>query len=368
MKFNCDTVLLTEAVVNVAKSAASKSSVPAMEGIKFQIDSNVLKLTGYDLELGITTEIPVFTEDENSFEFIVNAKIVVDMARSLPEDTVDFEVDENLNIDIVSGTAKYTVKGMSTEEYTPLPMFNPETKVTVSQDILKSMIEQTIFATAANDQKPILRGELFEIKDGEFNMVASDSFRLALRTEKIDSDVDYKFVVPSKSLSAIAHLLQYDSEKQVEFSSNGKHVVFNVNNYTIFTRLLEGEFISYRGLIDFDTKTEIIVETSEFSKALSRTTFLINEKIKNYVKCSFEDDQINLDFRSVDGALADKVSANISGDRFDIGVNPKYMLDALKASECDKVIVKLSSTMKPFIITPIQGNSFTYLIMPINLR
>ncbi|MDR0918297.1 MAG: DNA polymerase III subunit beta [Oscillospiraceae bacterium] len=364
--FNCDVKVLAEALYNVGKACASKAAIPAMEGIKFVVEDNVLKLTGYDLEIGMTTEIPVYTDE--TIEFIVNAKNIVDMVRNLPEETVEFTVEDGLNIKLQSGKVKYTIKGMNTEEYSKLPLFTPETKVTLTQDILKSMIEQTIFSVATSDQKPVLRGELFDIKDGVFNLVSSDNMRLSLRTEKISTEVNYKFVVPSKALAAIAHILQNDNEKEVEFSSNGKHAIFNFNGYTVFTRLIDGEFNNYSALLTNEFKTEVIVSVSEFSKFLSSVTFLISEKAKNYVKCTFENDNINLDFKSNEGNFNGDVEANITGETMIIGVNPKFMLEALKASDCDKVLIKMNGAMKPFVVSPIQGDSFTYLIMPVNIK
>lgn len=370
MTFQTETAGLTEVIGNIAKAAASKSTIDALEGIKIEYKENFMTLTGYDLELGMTTKIPAQSNEDKETEFIINAKLFTDIIRKLPETYTSFNIDDSYNLLIRSGSIKYQVKATDTEEYPRLPAHFEDNKISMPQNILKSMINQTNFSVAVSDQKPVFMGELFEIgsANGVFNMVAMDSVRLALRTELISGDLELKYVVPGKALSIISHILKESSEETVDFSSNGKHALFSFNGYTVFSRLLDGEFSKYRDHINGNFTTEVIVSTDDFSKALEGTLFLINDKVPGHVKCTFDAGRIKIDFRGQISNYDTEIKAVVSGEPLTIGFNPKFMIDALKASDSDKVVIKFQSPIKPFVVTPIQGDSFTYLLMPVNLR
>lgn len=370
MTFQIETVSLTEVIGNIAKAAANKSTISVLEGIKIEYKENFVTLTGYDLELGMVTTIPAQSNDNTETEFIINAKLFTDIIRKLPETYTSFTIDDSYNLIIRSGSIKYQVKAVDTEEYPSLPAMFEDNKISLQQNILKSMINQTNFSVATSDQKPILMGELFDIDgtSGVFNMAALDSVRLALRTEKISGDIKLKYVVPGKALNVISHILKESSDDMAELSSNGKHALFSFNGYTVFSRLLDGEFAKYKDYLSGDFTTEVIVSTDDFSKALEGTLFLINDKVPGYVKCTFDNNKIKIDFRGQNSNYDTEIKAVVSGESLTIGFNPKFMIDALKASDSDKVVIKFQTQLKPFIITPIQGDSFTYLLMPVNLR
>ena len=207
MKFICNKQSLYEAVINVSKAASDKSSIPALEGVKMKLQNNILELTGYDLEIGIRTEISVKSEDVG--EFIVNSRLLSDIIKRMPTDEILIEVSSNMLVKISGGVTEYTVNAMTADEYPELPEADSEEKFAIAQGVLKDMIRQTIFAVAVVDTKPILKGELFEIQDGIFNMVSLDGYRLAVRTENINTTNDYKFVV-SKII--------YDGDRRVNRS------------------------------------------------------------------------------------------------------------------------------------------------------
>jgi DNA polymerase-3 subunit beta len=243
-----------------------------------------------------------------------------------------------------------------------------EKQFTINQNILKSMISQTIFAVSLNDNKPVLTGELFDISDGELYVVAIDGFRLAVRKEKIDYDESLKFVVPSKALNEISKLLKDDDELLCTVCTNNKHIMFDINGYHLFSRLLEGEFHNYKASISNEFKTEVIVKSREFIECLERCSLLINEKNKSPVKCNFNDGEVAIDCKTSIGKISDELSVDISGDSVLIGFNYKYILDVLKASECDKVKIHMNGGNKPISIVPLQGDSFMFLIMPVVLK
>ena len=366
MHIVCNKDNLYEAINNVSKAVAVKSTIPALEGIKIKLDNNTLNLTGYDLEIGIKTDITVKSNDTG--EFIVNARLFNEIIKRMPTEEIDIDIDKNLIITITGGQTQYTIASTTAEDYPEIPELVNENAFSISQSLLKNMINQTIFAVATNDTKPILTGELFDIKDNNFNLVAIDGYRLAIRHEKIDNENNYKFVVPSKTLVEVSKLLKDDEELNCEIYTHKKHIIFNISGYSIISRLLEGEYHNYKGSIPQESSTEIIVNTKELICCLERTSLLINDRIKSPVKCKFENDIIKISCSTSIGKINDKIRCQMSGPPIQIGFNNKYFLDPLKAVEDEQIKLLMNGSSLPIKITPVDGNEFTFLVLPVRLK
>lgn len=366
MKFICTQSVLNEAVNNVSRAVPAKSPVTALEGIKMYLDRNVLELTGYDLELGIQTKIEVESEDHG--EFTVNARLFSEIIRKMPSEKVVVEIDDKLKTTIKGGDAEYNILALSADDYPSMPEYDTSDSFSVSQGVLKNMINQTIFAVSVSDNKPILTGELFDINDGIFNLVAIDGFRLAIRTEKLSSEDNYHFVVKAKALSEVSKLLKDDAEEPVKVYVSRKHVVFDICGYMVISRLLEGEFHNYKGSVPQTSSTEIVVNTKSLIASLERCSLLIVEQTKAPVKCSFGDGQVRINCSTSLGKLSDVFPVDITGNKVEIGFNCKYLLDALKAAESDKVKLMLNGGLSPMKIVPIDGDAYTFLVLPVRLK
>lgn len=366
MKFICKQSVLNEAVNNVSRAVPVKSPVTALEGIKMYLDRNVLELTGYDLELGIQTKIEVQSEDHG--EFTVNAKLFSEIIRKMPSENVVIEIDDKLKTTIKGENAEYNILALPADDYPSMPEYDTSDSFSISQEVLKNMINQTIFAVSVSDNKPILTGELFDINDGVFNLVAIDGFRLAVRTEKMQTEDKHHFVVKAKALSEISKLLRDDTEAPVNVYISKKHVVFDICGYMVISRLLEGEFHNYKGSIPQSHTTEIILNTKNLIASLERCSLLIVEQTKAPVKCSFGDGQVKINCSTSLGKLSDVFPVDITGNKVDIGFNCKYLLDALKAAESDKVKLLLNGGLSPMKIVPVDGDAYTFLVLPVRLK
>ena len=191
MKFICDKNEISEAISNVSRAVSQKSTIPALEGIKVRISSGSVELTAYNLEMGIRTSINANTEGDG--EFVVSARLFSEFTRRMSGDEITFDIDDNLVISISCSATECSFPAMSASEYPELPKVDSARSFSVKQSILKSMINMTSYAASLNESKPVLTGELFDIEDGSFNMVAIDGFRLAIRTEMTDCTEKYHF-------------------------------------------------------------------------------------------------------------------------------------------------------------------------------
>jgi DNA polymerase-3 subunit beta len=372
MKFSIDQKTLSQMLNHVSRAVADKSAITALEGIKFDIKEKNLTLTGYDLEIGIKTTFPV--EADADFSFVLSSKLICQMIAKLPECTVYFEFTggENSSVKITGEKIKTVIGAISADEYPNIPDYERDECFEVSGAILKNMVNMTRFAVATTEAKPILTGELFEIGDGVFNIAAIDGYRLALRTEKVATDKKYNFVIKLKSLSDVVALIREkkdDEDDTVKIYITKKSAAFEFDNFTIHTRLLEGEFHNYRRAIPTDdrVKTTVRVKTDALIRSLERCSLLIDDKLKNAVKFLINGDGIALSCKSPKGEYNDDISAVIDGPGLEIGFNANYVISALKSSETDEVYLKLIDGLSPMKVLPIDGDSFLFLVLPIRL-
>lgn len=371
MHFNCNKLELSEAITNVSKAVPSKSSIPQLEGIKLSLTDNNLTLTGYNLELGITTTVNVTNNDNSNGEYIINARLFSDMVRKMPSDSINIIINKNgdmkAHLKALNTNCKIAV--LSAEDYPEFPDTSTGESVSIPQQILKNMIHQTIYAVSVSDIKPILTGELFDISNGEFNLIAIDGKRLAIRRETIPCTDSFKFVVPSKTLDEVSKLLKDDAQVQdCKIVNTSRHITFQIDKYTIVSRLLEGEFHDYKRSVPTEFDTEVILKVKDLTECLERCSLLINEKNRAPIRLNFKDDALKIVCETPLGNIDEEIHIDMTGKPLLIGLNNKFLLDALRASDCDQVKLLMNSPIKPMTIVPMQSDSFTFLLMPIQLK
>lgn len=365
MKFICSKTELSEAIGNVSRAVSQKSTITALEGIKLRIAESQVELTAYNLEMGIVTTIDARTEGEG--EIVVSSRLFSEFTRRMPDEEITFDIDENLVINISCRSTECSFSAISAEEFPELPKVDDGRSFSVKQSTLKSMINQTGYAASLNESKPVLTGELFDIEDGHFNMVAIDGFRLAIRKEMIDCNETYHFVVPKKALTELSTLIK-DDENNCTIYTNDRHIIFEVGKVMVISRLLEGNFHNYKLSIPTSHKTEVIVNKRDFSASLERCSLIIDDKNKSPISCEVGNGVMKITCKTGIGKINDAISADISGDTLSIGFNNRLILDALRAAEGDKVKIRFNGAMKVIEILPLEGESFVFLVMPIQLK
>lgn len=366
MKLTCEKALLTEAVTNVSRVIPSKSSIAALEGIQIKASGNSLYLSGYDMEAGIKTMIEASIEDEG--EIVIPARLFTDMLRKMSGDKVSIETNEKYLTKITSGLTEFTILGMPSDEYPELPGIESGKDVKIPQSILKSMIDQTLFAVATTDTKPVHTGSLFELKNNVLNVVSVDGFRLALRSETLKSGEDLKFVVPGKVLSEISKLLSDDDDKEASLMLSRRHIVFEIGNYSVVSRLLEGDFLDYGNSIPSGGMATVKISTRSFIESVERVSLLISDRLRSPLRVVFNPDKITISCSTALGKSYDELSCGFSGEKVEMGFNNKYLLDALKAAGTDEVRVEISGPLSPIKILPPQGEGYLFLVLPVRLK
>lgn len=364
MKINCDSAILAKACMNVQRTVSSKSTIPAIEGILIKALGDSVSLTGYDLEVGTDTFIPAEVEENGSI--ILNARHLCDILRMVPDDTVSLESDERNICKIVSGEAKYSIIGTSADEYPDVPTVTSGFPIVVKQGLLKDMIRKTIFSVSTSERNPVHSGVKFEISEGKIVLVAVDGARLAVRREDIDySGEDVEFVVPAKTLGEVVKLGE-DDDGVYSISVGKRHICFEIGEYRVISRLLEGNFIDYKSAIPHVYSTTVIAPARRVIECIERTSLIITDR-SSPLRCTIENSVMNFSCVTTVGTANDKMPADITGCDLEIGFNNKFVLDALKVCDADTVKMQFNSPSQPIIITPTDSDSFLYLILPVRI-
>lgn len=262
---------------------------------------------------------------------------------------------------------------MNPTEFPELPTIDEQNRVELEQNNLKDMIRKTIFAVSTESHRPIFTGCLFEIKDNKINVVAVDGYRLAWKSKVLDESVnDFKVVIPGKTLNEVNKIIS-DSFDKIKISIAKNQALFEMENCKIVTRLLEGEFLEYEKVIPKIWETRIRANKKEIQECFERVSLIsmssIEKERKYPVKVSVEIGKILISCKNQAGDAKEEIFLNTEGKNMEIGFNPKYFLDALKAIEDEEIFVEFGSSLSPSIIKSVEEtDDYVYMILPIRIQ
>lgn len=368
MKFSCERSLFQPAIAVASRATTPKSSIPALEGILLEADSE-LRLTGYNLETGIRTVIPA--EVEYCGSLVISAKKLGDIVRNLPDDMVTVSTD-GLSVHIECADVHYNIQGIDPEEFPELPTVEAQNALILPQDILSDMIGRTLFAVSNNDSRPILTGSLFEVVGDMLTVVSVDGQRLALRRERLENapGKDFSFVVAGNALGEVRGICSEEGEP-VEITTGARHILFRTGSTLMVTRRLEGEFLNYRQSITWKSSISFTADVKSVITSINRVALILQENVKNPLRCIVGDDILYFSSVTPTGDASDRCPIAGNGEDLHIGFNHRFMLDALKAvpSETAKFLMGTSST--PCIIVPEDQpegeEEYLFMVLPVRM-
>ena len=366
MKFECEKTLLASAIDGVSRAITNRAAIPVLEGIYMKAEGFNLTLTGYDMEMGITTTIEcnVLVPGET----VLDAKLLSAMVNRMPAGDVCIELNDEGQAKISGGVAEFEIPALNASDYPSLPVTGADNTMTVKCGMLREMIEKTIYAVSQDDKKPAHTGELFVIEPGSLTIVALDGYRLAIVERPVTAVKDIRIIVPSKTMTEVSHLLPNDDEEPVHICANRRYVVFMTAGYTIMSRLIEGEFLNYHNVIPAGSRTRVTIDTKEFIETIERASLIITERLKNPLRISFTEGKVVVRCQTNLGRVVDEFSAACEGDEVEIGFNNRYLLDALRNARTEKVRMEISGPLSPVKVLPVEGNDFLYLVLPVRFK
>lgn len=351
------------AAVNIASRAVpSKTTMSILECILIDASTEKIKLIANDTELGIETGVVGSIEEHGIIA--VNADIFSNIVRKLPDGVVSISTDGE-KVTIQSEKAKFNILGRDGSDFTYLPEVNRDYGIEVSQFTLKDIINKTIFSISTSESNRMMMGELFEIRDNTLRVVALDGHRISIRKVELKQTYENrKVIIPGKTLNEISKILSGDMEKQAKIYFTERHALFEFDDTIVVSRLIEGEYFKIDQMLSNDYQTHFRINRQEFLSCLDRATLLVKEEDKKPIILMITDMSMELKINTTLGSMDEVIAIDKDGENLNIGFNPKFLIDALRAIDDEEVDIYLLSQRAPAFIR--DNKSYCYLILPVN--
>lgn len=387
MKVTFKREILTSCVARSIGCISTEKTYDIIAGILIStVGPDECQISAYDTEKGIKTIIDAEVEEEGSV--VINGNKLLSMIRLLSDDIM-IETNDQGIATISSGTVRYQVHYKPGDNFPNMPEFSPDRSFTILQKDLKEMISKTVFAVGKDEDKPVMTGLYFEVKDETVKVVGCDSYRLAVRTKTVDTNVQtkgedtLKFVIPGKTMIEIEKIIE-DSDETIKFALTRRHVIFSFNlkygndlkETILFSRVIDENYIDYNRFYSLNYKTTVYVQRSLLEDSLTKAALIAEDKIqgqtKGNVRFDIKDDHMYITAQSINGKISDEIAISKTGDDLTIGFSCKYLLEILRATDVDTLKLSLLS---PLINMKIENgdeetkdDSFLYLALPVKMR
>lgn len=346
------------------KAVPSKTTMTILECILIDASAGQIKFTANDMELGIETIVDGRIESRGIIA--LDAKLFSDIIRKLPDNDVVIESDEKLNTLITCEKAKFTIMGKEGEDFSKLPMIEKNDPICLSQFTLKEVIRQTIFSIAANDTNKMMTGELFEINENELKVVSLDGHRIAIRKIELKDSYDSKkVVVPGKTLIEVSKILSGETEDIVKIYFTQNHIMFEFDQTIVVSRLIEGSYFRIDQMLSSDYETKVTINKKEMLDCIDRATLLVKEGDKKPIILNITDEMMELKINSQIGSMDEVIDIQKEGKDILIGFNPKFLIDALRVIDDERIDIYYVNSKAPCFIRD-ENQTYIYLILPVN--
>lgn len=357
---------LLQGINIVSKAVSSKTTHPILSCILIEASDNRIKLTANDMEIGI--ESYVEGNIIESGKIAIEAKLLFDIVRNMPDSEVFIETDENYKTTIKCEKTEYhNISGKDGDDFSTLPVIEKNKSITISQFTLKEMINQTIFSISDNENNRLMTGELFEIENNRLSVVSLDGHRISIRNVELKGEnCNIKVVVPGKTLNDISKIITggVDDDVNIYFADN--NILFEFDDTKVVSRLIEGEYFRIANMLSVDYQIKIQIRKKDFQDCISRASLLIKDSDKKPVKLTIEDNIMNLKIDSLMGTMHEEIDIIKEGSNLIIGFNPKFLMDAIRVIDDDVINIYFNNSKSPCIIKD-DENSYTYLILPMSI-
>jgi len=368
VKFRCERDLLLGVLSTAGRAVTGRGgALPVLSGVRLEANDNQLVATGSDLDLTIRSTIDVAVETPGAA--VVPARLISEIVRSLDVGAVEIEVAGD-EARVTSGRSQFAVRTLPIDDF---PRLDPPAgdQVSVPADDLAAGLKQVVLAASSDDARPILTGVLMTAEEGGLRLVATDSYRLAVR-DLPDATVlgeGQKVLVPSRALGELIRVL--GGAKEVHVRLGERDVTFDVApedgaKVQLTTRLIEGEFPNYRQLIPASYPNELTVDRETFLDAVRRVKLMAREATP--LRLTLTEDSLELMAVTQDvGEAHEQLDASYSGAELTIAFNPDYLIAGIEAASGDEVTLQTLDALKPAVLRTSAGPDYLYLLMPVRV-
>lgn len=366
MRIHCEKDKLLKGINISLKAVPSKTTMPILECVLIEADERGIVLTSNDMELGIETKVEGDIEEQG--KIALDAKIFSEIIRRLPDNIVTIETDAQFNASITCEKASFHIPGKEGEDFAYLPSIEKKQYISLSQFTLKEIIRQTIFSISDSGNNRMMSGELLEIQEDMLKIVSLDGHRVSIRKVTLKDSYDpVKVVVPGKTLNEISKILNGDAESEILIFFTPNHIMFEFENTTVVSRLIEGEYFRIEQMLSGDYETQIHINKRELLSCIDRATLLVKESDKKPVIIGVQDDRMELKLISSMGSMREDISIEKTGKDILIAFNPKFLIDVLRVIDDEEINLYMVNPKAPCFIRDEDG-TYIYLILPVNFN
>jgi DNA polymerase-3 subunit beta len=375
MIFSIDRDVLLSQLLTVQKGLPSKTPLPILYAIKFEVNEDHLILTSSNTDVAIQVLIDVQSISiQKTGKVAIPGRYLIEIMRKITSKRVEFALIEDHLIVIKADRSEFKLRLMDVEDYPEVDFLDLDDPIVLDSQVFKNIIKETNFATAQSEKRPILTGVNFKYKDNHLYCVATDSYRLSQKNVKLRThSKEFDIVIPSKSLDELSKILD-GSTDDVELYINPNKVLFKMKNTLFQTRLLEGNYPDTMRIIPTEFPVAIPFNKEELLQAVERVSLLSprdRETNYNIIKLNLREDHI-VEMSSTNSEVGDALeeiipSSDVIGPVIKIAFSSRYLVDALKSFSSNEILIQFAGEVKPFVIKGNLDQELLHLILPVRI-
>ncbi len=364
MKVSCEREKLNNLIQTALRAVSARVTMPILSGVLLAANNDTFSVCATDLELAIKASANANVESEGSV--VASGRLIGEIVKNMPEGVIYLESSEKA-LTIWSDRGTFTIKTMSPEDFPAIPDWEGEEAFSVGSREFQTAVSQTSRASSNDDKRPVLTGSLVEknTKEGKMRIVATDSYRLAWAEFEVQGNLNAweDCIIPTKSLTEVARIASGHGDT-IQARIYERQAMFRVDNMTVRSIMIEGQFPQYKQLIPKGEKTVVVGQKSDLVAAVKRALILGHN-----LRVTIEGDTLIIKAETPDvGESSETVAVQVKGAQMEVGFNGFYLLDGISAVEGDEVEIGLDDPQKPGIIRAPGESSYTYILMPMRLR
>jgi len=369
---------LAHGVSVVSRAVTSRSTLPVLSNILVKTDEGRLRLSATNLELGISAWIGAKVSEEGGLT--VPSRTFVDLVSNLPSEDVILSVDERTqSLNVKCGTLNTDIKGISAEEFPPMPTPDDDTAIPLNVENFKEMIQRVVFAASTEDTRPNLTGVHMSFQGEVLEMAATDGYRISISRATIGHKPpqNLEALIPARALSELSRIaVNGDETLLMSFPAGRGQVIFHLKDAELVSQLIEGNFPNYTAIIPASFKTRTVLNTAQLLKVCKQTEIIAREgsyiarlDIQPEAGSTSSGPQLEISANSEQtGSSEVIVDASVDGVPLLISFNIRYLREALEVIKTANVLLETNAANTPGMLRPVGDDSFKHIIMPMNVN
>src|SRR3954449_9409817 len=368
MKVSTSRAALFTELQTVTRAASTRSAVQALSGVQLSAKGGAIELRATDMEIGL--RVPLEGEVVRDGAVVLPARLLVDVVRALPGAAVSLELrPAEQDVEIRAGNATFHIRTLRLEDFPPFPEAEEGTRVHVPAAAFVETIGKVARSASRDETRPVLTGILVSASGDELRMVATDSYRLAVKETKLEAPLQgtVEANVPARALQELTRIVGAAEAAELSVSVRTNQVVFEAGGTVLSSRLIDGQFPNYRQLLPDAYEHELRLAAGEVTDVVRRISLLAQKNAP--LRLAFSEGEVIVSARTPDvGEARETIPVPFQGEPMEIGFNPEFLRDGLEALEGGDLMLKLISPLRPGLIQAADGSGFVYLLMPIRLN